>query len=342
MRKMMLIILVNLILLASCSGSDPTAPPLPPTVTPAPTNTPTAAPTATLAPTDTSAPTPTPTPAPTLTATANATATPETNVEASDEEASGEEASGEEVSEKEGADLRITIVYDNTAFDPNLRSAWGFAALIEYQGQTLLFDTGADGPTLLGNMAHLDIDPTHIEKVLLSHIHADHTGGLMGLAQAGARPTVYVPPAFPDSFKQQVSALTELVEVEPGQAVAEGMYTTGELHGGGIAEQALVIPTDVGLVVITGCAHPGIVRIVREAQALFDAPVHLVLGGFHLGGHSAAQVEGILAEFRALDVARVSPMHCTGESAIAMFAETYGDDYTQGGAGQVIVVEGAH
>jgi 7,8-dihydropterin-6-yl-methyl-4-(beta-D-ribofuranosyl)aminobenzene 5'-phosphate synthase len=237
--------------------------------------------------------------------------------------------------------LRITIIYDNTDLDPNLRSAWGFSALIEYQGQTLLFDTGADGPTLLGNMARLDIDPTGIEKVVLSHIHGDHTGGLMGLAQAGARPTVYVPPAFPDSFKRQVSALTELVEVTPGQEVASGMYTTGELHGGGIAEHALVIPTDAGLVVVTGCAHPGIVPIVREAKALFDAPVHLVLGGFHLGNHSTAQVEGILDEFRALGVARVSPMHCTGESAIATFAEAYGDDYIQGGAGQVFVIADA-
>jgi len=194
---------------------------------------------------------------------------------------------------------------------------------------------------LLGNMARLNIDPTGIEKVVLSHIHGDHTGGLTGLVQAGARPTVYVPPAFPDNFKRQISALTELVEVETGQEIASGMYTTGELHGGGVDEQALVVPTDAGLVVITGCAHPGIVRIVRAAKALFDAPVHLVLGGFHLGGHSAAQVEGILDEFRALGVARVSPMHCTGESAIAMFAEAYGDDYIQGGAGQVIVVEGA-
>jgi 7,8-dihydropterin-6-yl-methyl-4-(beta-D-ribofuranosyl)aminobenzene 5'-phosphate synthase len=94
-------------------------------------------------------------------------------------------------------------------------------------------------------------------------------------------------------------------------------------------------------VVITGCAHPGIARIVRAAQALFDAPVHLVLGGFHLGDYSTAQVKGIVEEFRALGVQRVSPMHCTGERAITTFAEAYGDDYIQGGAGQVFVIQAA-
>jgi 7,8-dihydropterin-6-yl-methyl-4-(beta-D-ribofuranosyl)aminobenzene 5'-phosphate synthase len=64
--------------------------------------------------------------------------------------------------------LRIAIVYDNTAYDPSLRAEWGFAALVEYGGHTLLFDTGGDSPTLLGNMTQLGLDPQPIEVILRS------------------------------------------------------------------------------------------------------------------------------------------------------------------------------
>ncbi len=236
-------------------------------------------------------------------------------------------------------DLRITIVYDNNAYDSRLRSEWGFAALIEYSGQTLLFDTGGDAATLLGNMEILEIDPASIQTVALSHIHGDHTGGLEGLLQTGARPTVYVPPAFLGSFKRQVEAHTDLVEVTPGQAVAKGMFTTGEMVGGSIHEQALVIPTGGGLVIVTGCAHPGIVEIVRRATELFDGPVRLVMGGFHLRDKSESQIQALLSDLRQLSVAQVAPTHCTGKGAIAAFADEYGDDYVQAGVGRVIVFE---
>ena len=77
--------------------------------------------------------------------------------------------------------MKLTIVYDNNAFDPRLKTAWGFSALVEYDGHTLLFDTGGDAPTLLENMDILEIDPAQIEKVVISHDHGDHTGGLEGL-----------------------------------------------------------------------------------------------------------------------------------------------------------------
>ena len=94
-------------------------------------------------------------------------------------------------------DVRITIVYDNVELDARLKTGWGFAALVEYGGQTLLFDTGADAPTLLDNIRTLGIDPTRIQYVALSHIHDDHVGGLSGLLATGVRPAVYVPPSFP-------------------------------------------------------------------------------------------------------------------------------------------------
>jgi 7,8-dihydropterin-6-yl-methyl-4-(beta-D-ribofuranosyl)aminobenzene 5'-phosphate synthase len=234
--------------------------------------------------------------------------------------------------------LRISVLYDNNAYDARLKTEWGFAALVEYVGHTLLFDTGGDGPMLLGNMARMGLDPQMIEVVVISHDHGDHTGGLEGLLDTGVRPTVYVPAAFPSRFKDNVRSRTELVEVGDPLEILPGVYSTGAL-GSTIVEQALVVETQTGIVVITGCAHPGIVDVVRQAQDVAEGEIALVLGGFHLGRVHPSQLERIVADFRQLGVKRVAPTHCTGEDAIAAFAEAYGADYIHGGVGRVIVVE---
>jgi 7,8-dihydropterin-6-yl-methyl-4-(beta-D-ribofuranosyl)aminobenzene 5'-phosphate synthase len=234
--------------------------------------------------------------------------------------------------------VRITIVYDNTAYDPRLASDWGFAALVEYGEHTLLFDTGARASILLGNMDLLGIDPAGIETVLLSHAHSDHTGGLLGLLQQGVAPTVYLLESFPEAFTSQVAALTEVVEVgsDPMQ-ILPGVFSTGGL-GSDVVEQGLVLQSPDGIVVITGCAHPGVVAMVRRARQVAEGEVALVVGGFHLGGASRATIAGIIEDLRALEVRQVAPAHCTGDQAAGMFADAYGEDCLGGGAGRVIVV----
>jgi len=229
-------------------------------------------------------------------------------------------------------------LYDNNAYDERLRTAWGFAALVTYQHHQLLFDTGGDGPTLLENMRSLGIEPTSVESVVLSHIHRDHTGGLDALLMAGVHPVVYLLPSFPADFKRQVGQTTRVVEVRPGQTLSEDIFTTGEM-GGRIPEQALVIRTDRGLVVMTGCAHPGIVQMIARAKELFGGPVYLVIGGFHLRDKSKPEIAAIIEDFRQMGVRRVAPCHCTGDRAIAMFASEYGDDFVSAGVGRTIAVE---
>jgi 7,8-dihydropterin-6-yl-methyl-4-(beta-D-ribofuranosyl)aminobenzene 5'-phosphate synthase len=136
---------------------------------------------------------------------------------------------------------------------------------------------------------------------VLSHSHGDHTGGLADLLQTGTRPTVYVPRAFPASFKADVRARTDLVEVTEPVEVLPGVYTTGQM-GSRIVEQALVVETGAGWVVLTGCAHPGNVEVVRRAKQVTAGEVVLAMGGFHLGEAHRDQIEGITAEFRRLGV----------------------------------------
>jgi len=233
------------------------------------------------------------------------------------------------------ADLTITIVYENSLYEPGLTAGWGFAALIEYQGHTLLFDTGADGEALVANMAALNIDPLAIESVVLSHIHHDHTGGLDALLATPARPEVIVLPSFPEAFKRQLARSATVIEAAPDQIVTDGIFTTGEMNGS-TPEQAIAIEIEQGMVIVTGCAHPGIVAVIERVKETSDKPIHLVLGGFHLKDKTRAEIASIIQAFRRLGVERVGPCHCTGEQAITAFAEAYGDDFVSIGTGTIL------
>ena len=231
--------------------------------------------------------------------------------------------------------MTLTIVYDNNAHDARLRTEWGFACLVETEQSTVLFDTGGNGAILLDNMNKLDIDPQAIESVVLSHAHGDHTAGLQALLDTGARPIVYVLASFPLSFKNEVRAHTELIEVKAPVEIVPGIHTTGRV-GMRIPEQALVIEAADGPVVLTGCAHPGVVEMVRRARQVVDQDPQLVMGGFHLGQASTSQVEAIIADLQELGVKQVAPCHCTGDRARRMFADAFGPDCILAGVGQVI------
>lgn len=236
-----------------------------------------------------------------------------------------------------GASVRPTILYDNTTEDPRLAVEWGFSALVEYKGHTVLFDTGLDGLSLLGNMEVLGVNPQVIEADVLSHEHGDHTGGLQHLLATGIQPEIYIPASTASMVTQEQREQYKIVEVSYPVEILPGMFSTGEL-GGSMPEQRLVVETPEGIVVITGCAHPGIVRMVLRASEIVDGEIALVVGGFHLGNYNSGQIDAIIADFRNMGVKQVTPTHCTGEQQIAQIAEAYGEDYIPGGAGRVIVI----
>jgi 7,8-dihydropterin-6-yl-methyl-4-(beta-D-ribofuranosyl)aminobenzene 5'-phosphate synthase len=228
--------------------------------------------------------------------------------------------------------MKIAVVYDNKSLYRELSSAWGFSCLV---GDDLLFDTGGDGPILLSNMERMGLDVGRIKLVVLSHAHGDHTGGLAGLLAVNKEITIYLPHSFPTRFKEQVKAHTHVVEVHEPMEIAEGVYTTGEMRRG-LVEQALVLVTNQGLVVITGCAHPGIVEMIHRAKQIGGNGIYLAIGGFHLSVVSTRAVKGVIADFRRLGVQRVAPCHCTGKQAMKMFAAEYGDDFIEVGVGMVL------
>lgn len=232
--------------------------------------------------------------------------------------------------------IHIRVLYDNYALVEDMETEWGFACIIYTGENVILFDTGGDGDILLDNMKKTAIDPEEIKYVFLSHRHWDHTGGLKKLLDKNSDVTVFMLQSFPGKIKETVTKSgARLAEISEPAQICPGAASSGAL-GKSIEEQALFINTNKGVIVVTGCAHPGIVHIVDKGAELSGGPVLLVAGGFHLMEHSEKQIADIIKHFKDLGVKFAAPSHCTGESAIAAFKESYGDKYLPLGTGSII------
>lgn len=173
--------------------------------------------------------------------------------------------------------FRLTVIYDNKA-SQGFTGSWGFATLIETNRETLLFDTGWDGPLLLRHMKRLNIDPAGIGKLILSHQHWDHIGGLPEVLQANPGLEVYVPASFSENLKREIKKRSTLIEIKEPVEISRGIRSTGEL-GDNVKEQALILDTGNGSYVLTGCAHPGLAAVLDTASRY--GKVKGILGGLH-------------------------------------------------------------
>lgn len=232
------------------------------------------------------------------------------------------------------SETTLTIVYDNNPFTQGLKTAWGFACVAEVGSTMVLFDTGGDGTILMENIRKLGIDPAAINAVILSHNHYDHTGGLDAFLKVKSDLEVYIPASFPPEVSDRIKQRGAVpVTVDSTQHIVANIYTLGEI-GGSIPEQSMILKASSGLVVVTGCAHPGISNILHRAKAAFpDDTIHLVLGGFHLGKASDRELSEIVDTFKKMGVEKLAPCHCTGAHAIRRFQKEFGDQFIIAGVG---------
>jgi 7,8-dihydropterin-6-yl-methyl-4-(beta-D-ribofuranosyl)aminobenzene 5'-phosphate synthase len=235
--------------------------------------------------------------------------------------------------------ISFTVVFDNVSYSADLKTEWGYSCLIQTDTDTLLFDTGSNGKVLLENMAKLQIDPHSIKTIVISHSHWDHLGGLANFLEVNSDVTLYIPNSFDKKIEKDiVQAGAKVIRVDSFCKITGGIYSLGEL-GGKIPEQSLAVHTVKGIAIITGCAHPGIVNIVKHTRFIFsEEPMYLLMGGFHLKNNSEEEMKRTVKTIHELDVKYVAPSHCTGEKAIDIFKQIFGHEYIKSGVGKVIEI----
>jgi 7,8-dihydropterin-6-yl-methyl-4-(beta-D-ribofuranosyl)aminobenzene 5'-phosphate synthase len=246
---------------------------------------------------------------------------------------------GESTSAQVSHEVSIVTVFDNCTVNPELATRWGLGAVVMTPSANILFDTGSDGRILLSNMSKLGIRPKAIHKVVISHVHLDHLGGLQEFLSVNSDVEVYIPASFPGSVRESItSSGARYRDISGALQIDKGIFTTGQM-GTSLIEQSLVVDTSEGLVVITGCAHPGIVDIIKRAKEVVpNRPVALVMGGFHLGSFSDKELRALIQDFRRWGVRKVAPSHCSGERARAYFQSEYMENYVAGGAGNIVTL----
>jgi len=227
--------------------------------------------------------------------------------------------------------MEIKVIFDKDAESKGFNIGWGVSFLI---GEDLLFDTGEKGNYLIENLRKMNVDIEKIKKVVISHDHWDHTGGLWDLLKIKKDIDVYICPGFSEKFKKNVKEIGgKLVEVVNFEEIKDKeIFLTGEIKGDykgeSIFEQSLVIKSNKGLSIITGCAHPGILRIIDYVRSFFhNEDIYAVIGGFHLIEEDRRIIEIIVDEFKKRDIKKVGPTHCTGITAIELFKEKFKEDF---------------
>lgn len=265
---------------------------------------------------------------------------------------------------------QLTVLFDAFGRDGALQKDWGYAALIEIRGKRILFDTGNDPAIFEHNVKAKGIDLATIDFVVLSHRHSDHMGGLSYLLSDNPKVKIYAPKenfgifgsSLPSSFYRKAESLPadmryfdgsppeimkfgtawpnanfqldKTTEIAPGiSLIALVSDKPGTLE---LKELSLAIDTPEGVVLVVGCSHPGIDRIMEAASAI-NKRIHLIAGGLHLASAPDAEIERLVTELHdKYRVEWVAPGHCTGEPAFAALLKSFGDHYLYAGLGSVI------
>ena len=269
---------------------------------------------------------------------------------------------------------RVTILFDAFGKTSDLKRGWGYSASIEYAGRHILFDAGSKGADFAFNANALGVDLKQLDFVVLSHRHNDHTAGLNHVLRENPGVTIYTPletagfnspssPQLMNLVKRYIASVpddlryfggnppgenrseppwsdAQFVQIRERTEVLPGFFlfsTRSEIPGTReMNEISLVIQTPKGGVVIVGCSHPGIEKIV-ETAAQINPQIYAVFGGFHLVDIPDADVTDMVTRFRdKWRIERMAAGHCTGQFAFAELIRIYGANFDPAGVGSVI------
>ena len=268
---------------------------------------------------------------------------------------------------------QITILYDAFGKDATMKKDWGFSALVEVAGKRILFDTGDNRDVFMANAKAKGVDFNKLDFVVISHRHSDHMAGLAQVLRVNPGVKIYAPKegfgifgsSLPSSFYRKNESLPpemryydgkppevmtfgtawqgakfELIdkttEIAPGVwliALVSDLPGTKELK-----ELSLAVDTPDGLVLVVGCSHAGIEKIV-EAAAAINPKIHMIAGGFHLVVANDETIAKVTASLHdTWKVENIAPGHCTGEATFAALMQSFGEHYLYAGLGVVLPI----
>lgn len=273
--------------------------------------------------------------------------------------------------------VRITTLSENTA-QIGVLAEWGLSILVETENRKVLLDTGMS-ISAVHNADVLGIDLSTVDTIVLSHSHIDHTGGLRdvlrrtGEVEVVAHPDIWIPKYVVFGELQRYAGIPFMREeleslgasfklTKEPYKISDDIMTTGEVAMTTDYEQiddrlclkvgdemipdpladdlALVVKTEQGLALITGCAHRGIVNTVRHVQSITNGEyIHTIIGGTHLHVASPERIEKTVAELKELGLQRLGVSHCTGFYPAAALAREFGDVFFLNNAGTVLTLD---
>ncbi len=222
---------------------------------------------------------------------------------------------------------------DNEPHCLDLVTDWGLSLYVEARGGhfRLLMDTGSSFDKLLRNARALDMDLLALDAIFISHWHADHYGALPDLlGLLGSDVEVFVPRKPGWLTARQLGRLeVRLVEAREPMEISPGLWSTGDMGG----EHALVAALEGrGVVVMTGCSHPGPETVVQRALDMLKGPGHALIGGLHIHSYHEGLRLGRFLSGAGFKL--ICPCHCTGPEAKRGIIEAFTGTTLQCGVGR--------
>lgn len=279
--------------------------------------------------------------------------------------------------------LRIVTLNENQApVKSNLIAEWGLSFLLKTEKKTILFDTGRN-ISVCYNAQLLGINLNKIDKIVLSHSHSDHTGGLKQILERMnkkkkieviAHPNIWATRynRYNDKPDKYMGMPFQQAELEKFGAsfclskksikITDEMVTSGEiplvtdyekvsseknqrviLENGNYKEdkilddQAIFFKTEQGLIIITGCAHRGIINTLYHARKITGInQIYAVIGGAHLIEASKERINYTMDALQKLNIKKIGLCHCTGLPAVSLLLQKFSNQFIDINSGTVL------
>ena len=225
--------------------------------------------------------------------------------------------------------MQIRVIATGSTRLERLLRKWGVSFIIN---DDTLFDVFGKPSIFCNQLNKLSIDLIKIKNIIISHDDWDHISGLWYVLERNKNVIVYICPSFSQEVKDKIRAYNaKIVEVKDFIEITKGIYSTGEMVGFSdkrtIYEQSLVLQTPKGIVVVTGCAHQGIINIVEKTITKFNDKIYLLIGGMHLKDLTRKEVDEVVPKLKNYGIENIAPMHCTGKYATYMMKKIFGQNF---------------